>query len=68
MTQRTQEQRIHDDLPSQLRKHLYEEERYDIPEIAPWEERDLWCIARGEECECEGGEEEGAFRDSHRGS
>jgi hypothetical protein len=55
MTQRTQEQRVHDDLPTQLRKNLYRKERRDVPEVAPREEGHLWCISKGEEGEGGGG-------------
>jgi hypothetical protein len=55
MTQRTQEQRVHDDLPTQLRKNLYCKEQRDVPEVAPREEGHLWCISKGEEGEGGGG-------------
>ena len=66
MTQRAQEQRIHNDLPSQLRKHLDHEKSCDIPEVASWEESDVRRIPRGEECEGAGRQEQRALRNRHR--
>jgi hypothetical protein len=67
MTQRTQEQRIHNDRPAELRTLLYQEERRDVPEITPREQGDLWCIAEAEEGDCGGGQQESLFGNCHRG-
>lgn len=57
MTQRAQKQRVHDDSPAKLRKDLDQKERRYVPEVTPREERDLWCVSEGEECDGEGGQQ-----------
>lgn len=52
MTQRTQKQRIHNNLPTKLQKGLNDKQRSNIPEVAIREERSLRCVAEGEEREC----------------
>jgi hypothetical protein len=65
MTQRTQKQRIHNDLPYKLRKHLKQEQRGDVPEVTSGEEGYLWRIAKGEKCDGAGRHKKGAFGKCH---
>jgi hypothetical protein len=66
MTQRAQEQGIHNDLPTPLRKHLYHKERRDVPKVAAWEEGDLWCVSGREESEGARRQQQSALGNRHR--
>lgn len=65
MTQRAQEQRIHNHIERCLCPHHREEQRRCIPEKASREEQDLWRISQGEEGECRGRQEQRSFGNSH---
>jgi hypothetical protein len=65
MTQRAQEQRIHDNPPSKLRKHLDQKQRRNVGEVTPSEDGELRRITEGEECNRTRGKQESALGNRH---
>lgn len=68
MTQRTQEERIHKDTPPRLRQDLDKKQRGGIPEERALEYCELRRVAKGEEGDGCGVEQEVSFLYRHDGA